>query len=221
MNEVHAAHVRTISDLAAISTRHIGHSMTEKELSMRPNPHEDGETIAEEDVEEEEAGEVEKEVTVIPPRLKITKPSKDESNTSNEPRKKRTLRNQPPPGKDIHEYVKEKKDAPQKDESGMCAYCGFGPHKAKACSYLAEVPPTHWTSSPHVWNYSIALRSEGESYMAITAAAHPSDRFNSWLLDTGSDKTPTHSFEDFYRTHSLLPATTVQIWSKKEKNIQQ
>ncbi|CDM32855.1 unnamed protein product [Penicillium roqueforti FM164] len=115
-----------------------GHSMTEKELSMRPNPHEDGETIAEEDVEEEEAGEVEKEVTVIPPRLKITKPSKDESNTSNEPRKKRTLRNQPPPGKDIHEYVKEKKDAPQKDESGMCAYCGFGPHKAKACSYLAE-----------------------------------------------------------------------------------
>lgn len=85
--------------------------MTEKELSMQPNPHEDGETIAEEDVGDEEAGEVE-EVTVIPPRLKITKSSKDESNTSKELRKKRTLRNQPPPGKDIHEYVKEKKDAP-------------------------------------------------------------------------------------------------------------
>ncbi|KAJ5801495.1 uncharacterized protein N7518_003563 [Penicillium psychrosexuale] len=111
------------------------------------------------------------------------------------------LPTQPNPHKDevtiAEEDVEdEEKDGPQKDESGICAYCGFGPHKAKACSYLAEVPPTHWTSSPHIWNYSIALR-EGES-MAITAAAHPSDRLNSWLLETGSDKTPTHSFEDFY-----------------------
>ncbi|KAI2732949.1 hypothetical protein DTO013E5_10235 [Penicillium roqueforti] len=126
------------------------------------------------------------------------KSSKDDSSTSNEPKKKKTLRNQPPPGKDIHEYVKEKKEGTQRDESGMCAYCGFGPHKAQKCSYLSEDPPAHWTHSPHVWNYSIALRSEGRSNMAITATARHTDSFNSWLIDTGSDKTLTHDFEDFY-----------------------
>ncbi|KAI2714482.1 hypothetical protein CBS147318_6636 [Penicillium roqueforti] len=38
------------------------------------------------------------------------KSSKDDSSTSNEPKKKKTLRNQLPPSKDIHEYIKEKKE---------------------------------------------------------------------------------------------------------------
>ncbi|KAI2676133.1 hypothetical protein LCP963914a_8378 [Penicillium roqueforti] len=38
------------------------------------------------------------------------KSSKDDSSTSNEPKKKKTLRNQLPPSKDIHKYVKEKKE---------------------------------------------------------------------------------------------------------------
>ncbi|KAI3124583.1 hypothetical protein CBS147326_8006 [Penicillium roqueforti] len=123
------------------------------------------------------------------------KSSKDDNKS--ETKKKRTLRNQPPPDRDIEEYAKEMRQGKQHDDNQMCVYCGFGPHPARNCAYLSEKPLNNWIGSPNVWNYSIA-KGDGKSHMAITATAHSTDKLNSWLLDTGLDKTLIYDFGDFY-----------------------
>ena len=71
-------------------------------------------------------------------------------------------RMQPPKGKDIYQYAKECRDTKQQRVNDLCSFCGYGPHNARSCFYLQEVPECDWTLSSHVWSLSGAIR-DGDS----------------------------------------------------------
>jgi hypothetical protein len=77
-----------------------------------------------------------------------TQPGKDinsidnnNDNANSGKKKKKNLRKQPANDKDIHDYAREIRNGTQKDDNNMCAFCGFGPHPAKKCTYLSDNPP--------------------------------------------------------------------------------
>ncbi|KAJ6150003.1 hypothetical protein N7471_001202 [Penicillium samsonianum] len=64
------------------------------------------------------------------------------TNAGNDGKKKeKPLRKQPTARKDIYDYTREKRTGTQKDDSGICAFCGFGPHSTKNYAYLDKSPP--------------------------------------------------------------------------------
>ena len=94
----------------------------------------------------------------------------------------------------------------QHNDNQIYVYCGFGPYPARNCIYLSEKPPNNQIGSSNVWNYLIA-KGNGKSHIAITATAYSTDKLNSWLLDTGSDKTLIYDFGDFYTYQEDNPSS--------------
>jgi hypothetical protein len=68
-------------------------------------------------------------------------------------------RGNPPKGKDIHEYAYERREAYHQRIDGKCSHCGFGPHNAWNCFYLAEYLEDGWHVGPNVWAYSLAIKA--------------------------------------------------------------
>ena len=134
-----------------------------------------------------------------------------------------SARNAPPKGKDIYRYAKECREAKKQRIDGFCSFCGFRPHTAKQCFYLAENPDCEWDLLISCWSLSAALRerkdSKGKALLAIEmlavedqteiAAEEAGDGFSAekvgdkdgWLLDSGATKSIIGNINDFVEYH--------------------
>jgi uncharacterized membrane protein YgcG len=144
-----------------------------------------------------------------------------------------SARNAPPKGKDIYRYAKECREAEKQRIDGFCSFCGFGPHTAKQCFYLAENPDCEWDLPTSCWSLSVALReqkdSKGRALLAIemptvenqtitvidAATSFSAEKAgdDGWLLDSGATKSITGNINDFVEYHQWEVGQTEYSYS--------